>query len=528
MARLVIPSHMSGEQYITKAALIADPKLEVRVFPGTKMLLDEYRTDAARRGQSLAELYNSRHRTAFANDAEVRNAIDQKQKENLKSMVEFFQKDIINPARVSRDENENLKPVTRGSTQAVRELYRDPARNAQQVIRNGLEVDPETQRGIEEFYFSKGLKKDEKYAIFWGRKSGEMTGAGPALDTNEIMLAQMMVVIRRKDPLRKLILIGDPVALPLEVDDMKAPSFDIDLVRYWDSGFPNATGVLAQMGFIRLIIDWNPDSVSIGTNSGILELPHLMGMKTVYLENVHDHARKGLRWQLLAANYRVPTADELNVLERKLKSEQASPNPNTGKIDALNRDIAKINNKKIDVLNQIRPGLQRFSTTTSTEFRASRKALFDEVGAWLDRQSPPEPRNPVAAHDTFLDLLTSAANTPEGDRESLAGSGQSSPWWNLQHKAESAWAPIRTSRQPFSGSPGKRADALAAMSGAMRLHGFTTAQKEQFWNTFNYTYVNDREMPAVSAPDVRAGYRAWLQETDEIWAYVKGRQFPGS
>ena len=42
MPNLRIPSHMSGELYITKAALISDPGTTVLLFSGTSMIMADY------------------------------------------------------------------------------------------------------------------------------------------------------------------------------------------------------------------------------------------------------------------------------------------------------------------------------------------------------------------------------------------------------------------------------------------------------------------------------------------------------
>jgi hypothetical protein len=518
MAHLRIPSHMSGEQYITKAALIADPSREttVLIFPGTKLILRDYTTEAVSKGYTLVQLYNMRHKKTFTKDLEVTSDVRATQRANAIKMHAFLRSGIPAPERVTFSDNEDTKPETSGSTAAVALFYSSNPRNAESAVKTALLQDPgltpKMRHNIEGYYFKKGFRMGEKYALFWGRKSGEATGAGPWLDTNEVMLAQMMIVIRLKDPGRKLVLIGDPVHLPAQVDGMAVPHPDINLIKYWDNGFPGGRDLSAQMFFIRLIRSLNRDTVSIGTNSGILELPHLMGIKTVYLENEHLHKRKGIRWQMLGANYRfTENPNEINTLRDML--EGARKSRKQGRIQELERKIQDIERHKVKVVHQTRPGLQRFSTTAATELWSGRKWLFGEVEAWLRK-----PFNFVYddAHDRFLDLVIRAAKANANEE---VDANTQRPAWTGYHDARKAWMVIRD--KTFAGSFHKRMSALQAMREALLQHGLTFEQRDRFWETFNYTYLNQNGGPAP--PDSNAAYRAWLKDTEEIWNTAKNR-----
>ena len=89
-------------------------------------------------------------------------------------------------------------------------------------------------------------------------------------------------------------MIGDSVGIPGKVGDNVVPHPDMNLVQYWEGKqWPaDRSDISAQTFFLALIQSHHPKTVSVGTNSGILELPHLMGMRTLYLENKADHPRK--------------------------------------------------------------------------------------------------------------------------------------------------------------------------------------------------------------------------------------------
>ncbi|RSZ32754.1 MULTISPECIES: hypothetical protein [unclassified Variovorax] len=530
---------MSGEQYITKASLVSDLEMSVVVFPGTELVLRDYRSEALRKGLTLVELFGIRHGHKLDSDEAVRKAIHAAQMRRRDDMAAFFRAGILRPERVTTSDD-YLTPQTSGSTAAVANFYREtiarlggpePPRHPQDQIIDALfsedAITHLMKEQIEAYYESK-LKKGEKYVFFWGRKSGEISGQGPWLDTNETMLAQMMVVIRRNDPKRKLVLIGDPVRLPPSVDGEVVPHFDVTLVQYWDHDFPGKRDATAQLYFLRIIIALNPDSVSIGTNSGILELPHLMGMKTVYLENDHLHKRKGLRWQLLAANYG-PSENpaDLGSYEQILQSLRLQPKRNARKIEKYVEKVRAIETRKVDLLNIIRPGLQRFSTSTATELWSSRKALFDEIRPWLTaplvipiKLAPLAPRgNPKSQNQFLVHLIQAAATSPDEP----APLGQAAPAWRLFHEVKREWVLLRGT--PFCGRFDLQSQALRAMRLCMETqHGLRQEELQRFWEVFNYTYLGPKKSDAPSAPSWKAAYRGWLKDTEDIWAYVLSRQ----
>lgn len=525
MPSLRIPSHMSGEQYITKAALISDPGTRVLLFSGTAMIMADYEREAAHRGKTVLDLYNARTVrpgvTPCTDLSQMRTRVEHQQQENLQRMRAFLRAGILSPDRVTLHDSVGPPPgsETGGSTAAVAAFYRSH-QNAEQVLREQLfgdeAVAPDIKEAIGKWYSEKGLSAGTKYCLFWGRKSGEMSGAGLYLDTNEVMLAQMMIAIQRKDPERKLVVIGDPVTVPLTLDRIGVPAFDIDLTKYWDRGFPGGRDISAQLYFIDLIRTNNPDCVSIGTNSGILEIPHLLGMKTLYLENNHLHLRKGLRWQLLAANYgKAANPSEEAQLRLQLDAIRKKPGRST---EAVDRKLQYITTRKVDVLHQIRPGVQRFSTSTATELWVMRKSVFDDIRRWLTTPlTVSATTNPQ--HDAFLGLVIRAA---QADANDAGLPGQQRPAWSTIHEVKREWEALRGA--PFNGSFFRQAAALREMTLAMRnQHGLTPQEQAQFWETFNYAYIHTPD--ATPAPDTMAGYRAWLRDTEDIWAYVRSRPF---
>jgi hypothetical protein len=120
------------------------------------------------------------------------------------------------------------------------------------------------------------------------------------------------------------------------------------------------------------------------------------------------------------------------------------------------------------------------------------------------------------AHDRFLDLVIRAAKANANEE---VDANTQRPAWTGYHGARKAWMVIRD--KTFAGSFHKRMSALQAMREALLQHGLTFEQRDRFWETFNYTYLNQNGGPAP--PDSNAAYRAWLKDTEEIWNTAKNR-----
>lgn len=303
MPKLKIFAFQTGEQFITAAALIADKKTMVTVYPGVEQCYGTWEMEARQRKANVLDMFSRKYGKVFRNSEEVkahlRGVLNKKADEMAHFLMSFLGSDGDRQRVLVDKTSAHVDGNVRGSTDAAVQPYladADEARgNLRDAVANSLTAD--MLRQVMAFYEKQKFGQGERYALLWGRTSGLSNAAAPHLDTNGVMVAQMMVAIRRLEPRRKLVLIGDRIEIPNRVGDEIVPNADKDLFYYWTkSEWPRGAGLLEQMYFLALIQSHNPMTVSVGTNSGILELPHLMGMRTIYLENVHDHVRKGLRW----------------------------------------------------------------------------------------------------------------------------------------------------------------------------------------------------------------------------------------
>ena len=304
--KLRVFAWQSGEQYITKASLIADKSMAVDIHPGTDSLYRNWEREATHRQQNVLDMFASKYNRKFNSEQDVKRFLQPILQHKAEEMAQFLSAGVpINPYKQNRVQvkaDVPVTPVVRGSTKAAIAPHIKDAEVARQELHQAITEsipDDRIRAQLEDFYAKQGFQPLEKYALLWTRTSGRTSAAAPHLDTNPAMLAQTMVSIRRIDPGRKLVLIGDPVSIPAKVRDTVVPHPDMNLIQYWEGKqWPaDRSDISAQTFFLALIQSHHPKTVSVGTNSGILELPHLMGMRTLYLENKDDHPRKGLRWE---------------------------------------------------------------------------------------------------------------------------------------------------------------------------------------------------------------------------------------
>lgn len=470
MPTLKLFAYQSGEQYITKASLIADKGMQVEVYPGTDSMYQTWEEAAKGLNVHVLDLFSSKYHRDFRDEQQVKEFLKPKLQQKATEMAGFLRSGIpSNPNKPNRVEvmaDVPTKGKVRGSTEAAVKPFLANPTQAQSKLHEAIRQsvpDNGLQGRLNNFYEAQGFSAEDNYTLLWGRSSGRTNAAAPHLDTNPVMLAQMMISIRRLDPKRKLVVIGDPVNIPGKIGSDSVPRPDINLFQYWKSrDWPgDPSDMSAQMFFLALIQSHHPKTVSVGTNSGILELPHLMGMRTIYLENQHDHARKGKRWE-----------------------------------------------KKWEMGT-----IHRLSTTTQTDLWGRQNALFEGVRSWMKENNGRVPGAYPGEHNDFLQELTQLASM---NPNAQPAADQSRPFATKLAKVSGVWA--RQSGEPFAGSEAARSNSLAAMDSSEMKNRLTEKQVDRFerlWiGGLNREWLKDtderwrtvlvdqqREPPAAAATD---------------------------
>ena len=146
---------------------------------------------------------------------------------------------------------------------------------------------------IQHFMTTLGLRK-ESCVLIWQRLSGQKGGAHTELDSHPFMLTQIAKAISARFKDRTIILIGDET---IDANALKGAGVDnriVELNEYWNSPTAKKNGVFStrehQNYFLKLLSTEN-NAVSVGMRSGSLESSALLGIPTIYLDNLGNNAQ---------------------------------------------------------------------------------------------------------------------------------------------------------------------------------------------------------------------------------------------
>jgi hypothetical protein len=150
-------------------------------------------------------------------------------------------------------------------------------------------ISPEVAQGIEDFCH-RTFRRRQQLLLMWGRRSGQNPGgAHPELDTNKYAVIQILDLLVQQNPHRQVVIIGD--ALYRKGNAGKHAY--INLVDFWDKVIPqHRLDRLAQLYFLA-VLNRHCDVIAIGMRSGVLEGPALLGMRTLFLEDLACHPQFG-------------------------------------------------------------------------------------------------------------------------------------------------------------------------------------------------------------------------------------------
>lgn len=152
----------------------------------------------------------------------------------------------------------------------------------------------------------------EKYALLWVRDTRERSVGGPHLDTRPEILRQTIETVRESHPDRHILLVGDDLfARRPELREAWEREGVLDgvdsstLVTFWDAARNDGVRLNhAEQALLFHRLNAQRDVVQIGMESGVLEMPAILGMPTVYFEAREHDGNKGNRWQLYWQGWR--------------------------------------------------------------------------------------------------------------------------------------------------------------------------------------------------------------------------------
>jgi hypothetical protein len=338
---LRVLGYQSGEMNVHgAAALLSGARLEI--YYGTAYFVQQYARRAQKEGRSLLDLYKSLHRRDPGEYVMSMELLTRVLKQALE-MRRFYLDLGVEPAKVRvciapDDDLTKLATVTKPkeATQIVSDRFARDLRGGKARLAGVFKgMDPSAKERVFAYYRSRAFVPGEACVLLWARTSGKVPGgAYPDLDTNKVVMAQLIEAAHRVGAGRKLVVIGDAVFKSLEAKEGKAfkklLAAKCQLVLYWDE---LKLSRIEQLYFLYLLHRHN-DAIACGMESGILEMPAFLGMKTIYLEPSYMREWKGLRWALMSGRREggegpapVPTLRRLQFGgdENPLESERASP-----------------------------------------------------------------------------------------------------------------------------------------------------------------------------------------------------------
>ncbi|MDX6743925.1 hypothetical protein [Actinocorallia sp. A-T 12471] len=175
---------------------------------------------------------------------------------------------------------------------------------------------------IAQWVARKRFDKSKAYAFLWFRRSGALGGAHPELDTCVTATRDLIKTIKRNGLIENaaIVLVGD-------AGHGITDGVDIDLTEYWnDKRSPFISGDRRmQLALFAYLVKAGYNLMNIGMRSGALEGPALLGVRTVYLEEIYNLQEGRMdQWQGVVPGYRrielghVPSAEGRKALAATL------------------------------------------------------------------------------------------------------------------------------------------------------------------------------------------------------------------
>ncbi|MBP5974992.1 DUF4157 domain-containing protein [Brasilonema sp. CT11] len=358
-------AYMTGDATGLSIAATIDPRLTIKVLKGQKSSRETeapnlYRDDKLPsmfdEPKSMGKVRESDVNAKLAKEKSKRLEEDlykdifeePKSEEDIEKFLADVEKEIgtgtadLYKSRFNEHTSKKLKPwnkETYHATKSVGDHYRDK----QQEIINKL-LPPKTDTVEEEnakirhFKNNLGLG-DSKCILIWQRLSGKNGGAHKELDSEPIVLMQIARAIGEKYSDYTIILVGDKTISQDSLEKVGVKNRIIYLHEYWNS--LKEKGVSStrehQNYFLKLLSTENR-AISIGMRSGSLESSALLGIRTIYLDDLGNRAEGRMEfWAGDAAYKRGALIDQGDEELRKFEKEHEGPVPNYKRVATRNQ-----------------------------------------------------------------------------------------------------------------------------------------------------------------------------------------------
>ncbi len=280
---MVQADYMSGDRYTIATALKLNPKLGIIIIGYQNAI--ETANELRSFYQSSAGAVDRVKVLEVAHETRVKSAYKQISKRSITS--KWLKHDLN---KVYKGNNKDLKTASFG-TKVVAEVYElQEKQKLTEKVRNQWKSSYENE--LEKYLSEKGFDKGKKYLFLWV-KEGDRTAEKAHHFTSILTWRKLKDKAEKKGYI--------PVAVGDDIGLRTKPS----LVKYWedwdkDEKFASfkSEGRKAQLGMWKYIAEtWGIKVASIGMRSGALEVPALLGIKTIYLEEAgNQQAKRMEQW----------------------------------------------------------------------------------------------------------------------------------------------------------------------------------------------------------------------------------------
>ncbi len=293
---VVQAAYMSGDMFGIAAALTLDPTLRVLILQE-----DDDGFKGVREEQSA--LYMSFYETALKQAGVTEEVIAARVKRvKVKDTQAVFKK--ITGDDGPGDQWPTLRfaasdePRSPGyATTVVGDRYQARPGDSQAAVRNaftGAAKGPSDEK-LAEFVTRKGFVTGKKYALLWIRFSAKEKsgGAHPELDTSVQGVRQIKEMLKHTG--RTPVLVGDRPGKDITPGT-------IDMIKFWDEEpFKEFKGLdtrIAQLRMFEYMRKSGIDLLSVGMRSGAMEGPALLGIPTIYVEEIGNEQHERMeKWK---------------------------------------------------------------------------------------------------------------------------------------------------------------------------------------------------------------------------------------
>ncbi len=289
-------AYMSGDMFGICAALTLDPTLRVVILEE-----EDDKFKGVREEQSA--LYESFYTTALKQSGVKDEDLPKRIKRVKVKDTQAVYKELTGDGgpgtkwatlRIAAGD----EPRSAGfATTVVGNKYEAKPGASQAAVRNaftGADLGPSDEQ-LAEFVTKKGFESGKKYALLWIRLSAKEKsgGAHAELDTSIQGVRQLKELLKHTG--RRPVLVGDRPGKDITADT-------IDMIKFWDEepfkAFKGLSTRIAQLRMFEYMRKSGIDLLSIGMRSGAMEGPALLGIPTMYIEELGNKQHERMeKWK---------------------------------------------------------------------------------------------------------------------------------------------------------------------------------------------------------------------------------------